>query len=381
MKMDLFDLPKDEIYVKLNEKFNRKLFDRAINLSGSQSKLAKILKDSNEKFTQDLKNIRQQEVSGWYNNYRLLRLDLAKFLIDFTNMSIPDLQQNIEILKGIGTSKPIYNPKFPIILDYEMGQLLGKICGDGCVQDDNSYTTSYNNKCDELIKEFEQLFIKNIGNTNFYERENNGVKVITVTGLMGKIISSFFDFKHSKTVPKCIMQGNENAKRGFLRSIFDDEATVNKIHGEIRLKMKYYNFVSDIKKLLNNLGIITSEIKKDTSKNRFGKVAYYFTITGRSNLTKLLEMVGFTHPKKMKRLVNRINSYKEEQYLKGEPQNLIFNILLKYGPKTAKEIAKIMNRNKRTVQFHLDTLKNKDLIFYKKIKRKFNYEYLWVLKK
>ena len=380
MKIDLFDLPSDKIYIQLEDGFHKNLFKMAITKAGSQSKLAEILKRSEEKFAKDLKYIRQQEVSKWYNNYNFLRLEVANFLIKFVGLPEQDLRTNLKAIKGMTTSSPILNPKFPFTLDYEMSQLLGKICGDGCVQDFNSYSVDYVNKCEELLDEFKRLIIIKIGNTKFHEIENNGVTVISVTGLVGYIFTTFFDFVHSRRVPNYILNGNEEVKRGFLRAIFDDEGTVSKYTGQIKLKMIHKRFVCDIKSMLKDLGIITTKISKEKSKNRFGKIAYYFTINGRKNLELFLKKISFTHPEKLKKLTNRLNSYKLEEYQKMEPQRLILDILSKDGSLTAKELATKINRKKRTIQFHLNNLRKKNKLTFQKIKRKFVYEYLWVKK-
>lgn len=95
----------------------------------------------------------------------------------------------------------------------------------------------------------------------------------------------------------------------------------------------------------------------------------------------ILEKVGSTHSEKLKKLTNRLNSYKLEEYQKGEPQRLILDILSKCGPLTANELATKINRKKRTVHSHLTNLRNKNILTFQKLKRKFVYEYLWMVKK
>lgn len=82
----------------------------------------------------------------------------------------------------------------------------------------------------------------------------------------------------------------------------------------------------------------------------------------------------------MKRLEIRLSNFKKMEYPKNIAQTLIYDIL-KSAPMTSKEIALILNRRKRIVHHHLTKLKERGLVNYSKIKRKYSYEFLWKVKK
>jgi len=107
MEVNLWDLPEDKIYVKLNDTFHKKLFTSAIKHAGSQSALSEMLRTSNKKFNKDMKSVSQKEISRWFNNYNLIRLDIINFISKLMGYSVKDVQKNIEVLKGLKTSEPI----------------------------------------------------------------------------------------------------------------------------------------------------------------------------------------------------------------------------------------------------------------------------------
>ena len=140
------------------------------------------------------------------------------------------------------------------------------------------------------------------------------------------------------------------------------------------------DFLEDVKILLKDFDVNSSEIKEDTSK-RFGGTLYYFYFSDLQSLINFHRNISFTHPRKKGRLENRINSCKLNEYRKGEAKKLILSSLSKEGPKTAKELGNKLNRAKRTVQFHLNNLRKENLVLYKNRKLKFTTEYIWELKK
>ncbi len=89
---------------------------------------------------------------------------------------------------------------------------------------------------------------------------------------------------------------NEKFKKLWLKAFFDDEATVEtKGHKRIRIKSTNLKGLKQIKNLLSELKIhakITGPNKDNT---------WYITIS-KENLLKFKEIIGFTHPKKLKQL-------------------------------------------------------------------------------
>ena len=139
--------------------------------------------------------------------------------------------------------------------------------------------------------------------------------------------------------------------------------------------MKPKSYIEDIQKLVQEFCIETSQVIKEHDK-RNGRNYYYFLISGMYNIRKFHAEIGFFHPKKNKIILEHIQNIKTENYV-YKAKNLVLDVLKKNGPLTAKQIAVILNRDKRIVHQHLVNLKKQNLVDYSKIKRKFVYEYLW----
>ncbi len=376
MQVNLWDLHHDKVYIKFKDDFHKEFFDKAIAYAGSQSKLAKLLSDSGENFSKNFK-IDQQRISFWLHNYMNLRLDVVLYLSDMIGIDKISIQNNLELLKGIGTSLPIKDPKLPFVLTPVMANIIGKFICDGCILDSSHhYTSTYNNICQELIEEFIQEIKFAFGETQVDCPIVDGVIRARVTGFIGYIITNFFFFENGRKVPEIIKVSDRDIQCAFLRAVFDDEGTIHHKVNHIRVKMKYPMFLTDVMDMLNKLGIQTSKLAIDKSK-RFGRPLYYFVIYGKNNMILFHQLIDFTHPRKKQRLTEHINRpVKHVSYKPGETVKLIFNTLQE-RPMTANEIGNQINRSKRTVQFFLDRLYKKRAVSWYPAKRKFVNEYVW----
>lgn len=171
------------------------------------------------------------------------------------------------------------------------------------------------------------------------------------------------------------MNSDKKIKSAYLQAAFDDEGSVHKDHGQIKIKMKPKSFIQDLQKIVREFSINTSDVIEETDKRNERKY-YFFLISGMYNLRKFQEKIGFYHPKKQKRLIAHLRNIKTENY-GYKAKNLVVKALIEYGPLTVKQIAQILKRDKRIIHTHLVKLKNMGLVDYTKVKRKFVYEHLW----
>jgi len=83
--------------------------------------------------------------------------------------------------------------------------------------------------------------------------------------------------------------------------------------------------------------------------------------------------------KKARRLKNAVRQIKFKTY-GYKAYKKVFNALMENGPNTSQGLAIILNRDKRTVGYHLERLLKKDMVDFKKVWKKYTYEYLWCIK-
>jgi len=259
-----------------------------------------------------------------------------------------------------------------------MANLVAKLSCDGCILDrENSFTVQYSNTNLKLIEEFKRDVVDVFGNTKIKIVKRGSIYIARTTGLIGFIITKYFGSMHAVEVPSLIKNSNIYIKSAFIRGVFDDESTVHKGHGQIRLKMLNRRFVNGIKSILeNDFKISCSDVLEDSSSKFSKNTHYYFLISNRFNLEKFRDRISFTHPKKAIRLNQRLSNVIKAEYPKGVSGSLIYDIL-KNSSMTSKEIAYILNRSNRIVQTHLNNLKEKGLVNYQPIKRRYSYEFLW----
>jgi len=300
-----------------------------------------------------------------------LRLDLVYWFCEFTDVEFDNNQ--ILGIKGVQTSRMIYAPELKIYLSQELAQILANLYCDGCIDKTNCYTATYFNGYYELISRFKNNFIKTFGKIDLYEGKTS-VNTVNLPAFIGKLLYYKFDLFKDR-VPFQIMNSSEKFKSAYLQAVFDDEGSIHKTHGQIKIKMKPKSYIEDVQKLVQEFGIKTSQVIKEHDK-RNGREYYFFLISGMYNFRKFHDKIGFFHPKKKKRLIEHLKNIKTENY-GYKAKELVLNVLKESGPLTAKQIAEKLNRDKRVIQQHLNNLKKLGLVNYIKLKRKFVYEYLW----
>lgn len=361
----LSDFESQEIFLLLNKKYKDILFKKSLLKAGSQSKLAILIKEN-----LDYPDMKQSTVSFLVKK-ATLRLDLIHFLCNFVDTEFDERQ--ILGIKGVQTSRMIYNPKLNLSLTPEFAQILANLYCDGTIVETNCYTATYYNGYKELIVRFKDNVIRTFGKIDLYEWKTN-VNAINLPAFIGKLLCQKFKINDDR-VPTQIINSSAEIKSAYLQAVFDDEGSIHNGHGQIRIKMKPKSYIEDIHKLVNEFDIETSKVIKEHDK-RNGRDYYYFLISGMYNIKKFHDKIGFFHPKKNKTILNHIQNIKTENY-GYKARNLVLDVLKKNGSLTAKQIAVILNRDKRIVHQHLTNLKKQNLVDYTKIKRKFVYEYLW----
>ena len=364
IQISLNDFESHNIFVLLESYYKKNLLTTAINRAGSQSKLANTI---NHNITYDVK---QSDISRFMFQ-KNLRLDLVYWLSEFTNIKF----DNSKILgfKGTKTSEMIYHPNLSIPLSKELAQILANLYCDGSIEESNCYVSTYCNSYRALIERFKNNFRECFGQIDFYERSTSVID-IRIPCFIGRLLCQKFKINDDR-VPTQIINSSAEIKSAYLQAVFDDEGSIHNGHGQIRIKMKPKSYIEDIHKLVNEFNIETSKVIKEHDK-RNGRDHYYFLISGMYNIKKFHDKIGFFHPKKNKMILSHIQNIKTENY-GYKARNLVLDVLKKNESLTAKQIAVILNRDRRIVHQHLTNLKKQNLVDYTKIKRKFVYEYLW----
>ena len=237
------------------------------------------LREASRKFSVPLSTIK-----GWYNG----KTPLFKFkngLVEKKN------------IKQISKNSSEITP--------EKSYILGVLCGDGYLSSKDGYI-SLEVIDDDFIQEFKNCITQVYG-PNFegsIKNTKGRKKRLLVVGI--KMVRNIEDdLPKSKTlewrVPKKLFISNDICRSYFLKGIFDSDGSV---HGKHSLDLTSTNFngLNDIKRLLETIDIISSEVRKDGS-------CYKLYITSKENILKFHKKVGFSISKKSKKLNNLVMSY------------------------------------------------------------------------
>ncbi len=291
----LKDLKPEATYVNLDRQYMHDLIERAIEKAGSQTKLANILNLHIGK--------QYQTIFPYWLNHNVLRLDRLYSLHEYLGSVLKT--HKIKGLKSRAKGGLVQGTIFPVKLTPKLANVLAKLYCDGCIEKKNSYTATYYNLCYKLISEFKENVSACFGTVPFYERKTH-LYWVRIPNIISRTLYEKFRLGRHR-VPVQVMNANSQIKGAYLRAVFDDEGSVNKIHGQIRLKMKHKTFLQDIQRLLRDLGVECSGLTRSISG--FGHEAWQFGITSRGNFSKFYKSIGFSHPDKLEKLQNRLKSY------------------------------------------------------------------------
>lgn len=205
-------------------------------------------------------------------------------------------------------------------------RLVGHVFGDGYLHKNKKYFI-YTNSNKHLHKLVQKLVQKEFGNVKFNEGTSiAGVKRIQYANKVGKKLSELGAPVGSKVlqeieIPIWILNGSEEVKSQFLGALYDDEGyfrfdrkarqIVFKCAKEIKLKNNLVRYLSQIKLLLKDFEIESSEIKRDQIKKRVdGKemVSLRFWITKNENFQKFKNKISIFHPNKISSLDKMISA-------------------------------------------------------------------------
>lgn len=353
MKVNLWDLPEDKIYVILNKEFNERL------LNEIKSKF-RSFRQFYIKF-----NLYHQTFIRWRKKKEYPLILIKRFCKE-TNIPFTELEKNVIGIrsgrffsKGTFKSTIIY-PKFPITLIPELARMIAHMLGDGCIiiNKRGHYNFQYYNKNNHLREMFKNDSKKVFGNLHIREAINKGTPYIFLPAPVTIIFLYLVKDFHSKTsrLPKFIKTASFKIKREFLKCIFDDEASVKFRKSERQIEFALSNklFVKDIKLLLNEFGIKTSKILERTDKK--GNYKAYFYIRNYHNIFKFWKSIGFYHPQKQKRLEKIIKFPGRKSYARGETKKLILD-LLEEKPLSIFELSQKLERSTINISSFVRKLK------------------------
>lgn len=201
----------------------------------------------------------------------------------------------------------------------DLARLVGHAFGDGSIHKKKQYFI-YTNSNTKLHRNVTNLVQKQFGKVS----QNVGTSISGTprkqfSNKIGKELVKLGAPRGSKIfqetkVPSWILNGSKLVKSSFLAALFDDEGSFRKDASkqitfkaakEISRRGQLKQYLEQLTKMLSELGVKTSEIKKDQIKKRRDDaeiVSLRFWITGRVNFLAFKEIIPLRHPDKLRNL-------------------------------------------------------------------------------
>jgi len=197
-------------------------------------------------------------------------------------------------------------------------RIIAHLMGDGCV---SKKYFAYYNKNDTLLENFEKDVQFVFGDIHFIKGTmKHGVSYVMVQNkpifdFLKSIVEDYRSF--TLKVPEFV--NTKELQKEFLSALYDDEGSAplrifketNEIKRNVSLSSNSLIMIEQIKNiLLKTFGINPNKISKNT-RLRNSKIFtnYVLNITGKENLEKFREQIGFKHPEKSAKLNLMLNSY------------------------------------------------------------------------
>ncbi|MBI2541529.1 hypothetical protein HYV80_02365 [Candidatus Woesearchaeota archaeon] len=208
------------------------------------------------------------------------------------------------------------------MISKNFARCLAKISGDGNLYWGKSTRyVRYSNTCDELRDEFQKDINEEFGSTPLTKGSNNsGVKFLQTNRRI--IMERFLFYLRNYTssaiyVPESIKQADKSVQKEYLRAFYDDEgcaalrlyAKGKEWKRNVTLASNSLRLLEEIKTMLLDFDIESNKIIRNKPNSNKDK-CYTLAITGKDNIIKFKENIGFKHPNKARKLDLMILSYK-----------------------------------------------------------------------
>lgn len=354
-KFHINEFPADRIFVYLDDKFHKKLFDKIgeykFNEFNNNFFEGRLKYPTFKQWKRKKTKVKKHFIPLWFI------LKLSKLFPEFTT---DEIEKNIIAYKGPSSSAIITKPNLPLKEDKRLMRILAHLIGDGSVGGGfgsklpkGKQHSEYRNFATKLLDSFEGD-LKVFGDVPISKDYKHGHVIIP--NVIGYILRHFYKIEFdtfNSRVPKRLFDLPKEFIAHFIRAFGDDEAHV--FDSNIEFYSANVVLIKDILNLINNkfpeISISTIRANKKAGKN----VKYSFCVYNGS-LKDYFELINFDHEQKREDLsfnINRIKNFNPSMAPKTKGNKEKALKLQREEGLTAKQISRRLCIRHSTVLGHL----------------------------
>tara|TARA_Y100000294_G_C8567013_1_gene341287 strand:+ start:2831 stop:4039 length:1209 start_codon:yes stop_codon:yes gene_type:complete len=365
-KIHWWEFPPN-IMINLELSFRKKFFGEVISHFGKSLDvgifLCKIAKKYGYKRLDKGSKVRTYKTSNKRNIY-VPQWTLKELTLKI-GYNLYEIERYIQAYRARAGSS-IINPILPIKVTPEFDSILSHIMGDGTEKRTKNIAASYIQYNIKGRINFYKKLLNVFGDIDppSFTKQRKGMDVGIPKAIL-LIIKHHYSIKNISTyescIPKQFLSKSNEQKLAILCSFLVDEGS---IYDLISLRMKNYGVIHSLRKMTCSLGYKCSKINK--FKDHTGDFVFGFNISN-SSLNKMASDIkqlsqkyptcDFAHKQTDFNILASGKRTTERTRYFGETKKLMLNFL-KSTPKTAMELARLVNICRRTARIHIEDLKN-----------------------
>ena len=390
MKIHLWDLPKNEVWINLEENLQKELIKKGYEIAGNYRKLASLTGVTiNQLYNQKARD-RPKSINFFIKLFKLLK----KRGLSYSLKKVEDKVIGIQT-KWRGSS--ITNPKLPFDFSSQCGAtILSGIYFDGGIRgtDRSNYGRPlYNNQEKVMRENFKNACRKVFGDIEFNEDKTGSINLPKIIGI---ILINCFEYipgrksMHNPEISKFILKNtNEEFICSFLKQAFSDEGTVSTSEVKLKIvvdvshlekflrnkiKRNSFQYQEYAPNLLQGLKLLLEKVNIDVNGPRFDREYKYvdkqnqkhivfsweITISAKENLAMFRKKIHFIQPVNNEKLNQIISKIKEDHLPMKKGIDLVYQKVLKLQKEgriiCTKELANEINRREGVTRVWLSKL-------------------------
>ena len=307
-KINLWSIKNEKVKIKIKKQIRNSFFFEAQKIFRTNKQIINFLRITNERF------YRFKSGKASISMIFIVKI-IDKFPKKLKLYYQRKIESNLTEIKfgNNPKSKPIKNPKFPILFSSKLARIAAHIIGDGGMQrSPTDLTVYYANKNGKLIDQFKNDILDTLGTVEFKDYTYKGTAILILPSIVGIILTKFFGEQQNETkhIPKIIFKSDKKMKAVFLGSLYDDEGSVSISSKCILFKMISENVVKDCRNMLKEFSIRPGNLKFADNAHSSSKRIYYFYLSGKPDLEKFKKYFTLFHSDKSNQLNKILANYK-----------------------------------------------------------------------